>query len=277
MTEDLLPADGEARSTLDESARFLAAVEKAARSLISSVTRARKALEGAGEPAQVTECLDAMGNELAVLKTLADQGTTLASVYRRETGDRFLRLEADLREACQVRGWRVDGQWPDLFVELGVAVSIDEAKMAVSVAGRRLRTIGIAGIMKEVEIEAGSLIPSNFDRSSFLELLANAYDSASGGRGGQVSIWDVYRSLVGIVQNRKFWRDARAAKFQGLSVDQFRSRLSRTLESTSAVLGRHLRLFPPLKAEDGLFLYQPSEQRFGYVGRIEFVSDGELP
>ena len=35
--------------------------------------------------------------------------------------------------------------------------------------------------------------------------------------------------------------------------------------------GRELRLIPPLNPKDALFIYQPAERRFGFVGRIEFV------
>jgi hypothetical protein len=36
--------------------------------------------------------------------------------------------------------------------------------------------------------------------------------------------------------------------------------------------GRELRLIPPIEPSDSIYLYQPSERRFGYVGRIEFAA-----
>ena len=62
-----------------------------------------------------------------------------------------------------------------------------------------------------------------------------------------------------------------------LSADQFRARLSASLESgvRSAPDGRELRLLPPIDPKDAMFIYQPAERRFGFVGRIEFRSREE--
>jgi hypothetical protein len=86
----------------------------------------------------------------------------------------------------------------------------------------------------------------------------------------------VYRAFVVNAQDSRFWRDARSGSFAGIGLDQFRARLTRALEgeNPAAPDDRFLRLLPPLDPKDALFLYQPAEKRFGYVGRIEFVSLG---
>jgi hypothetical protein len=63
-----------------------------------------------------------------------------------------------------------------------------------------------------------------------------------------------------------------------MSMDQFRARLSRALEKTAITTpdGRELRLLPPIDPKHAVFLYQPAEGRFGFVGRIEFVSTKTL-
>jgi hypothetical protein len=60
-----------------------------------------------------------------------------------------------------------------------------------------------------------------------------------------------------------------------MSIDQFRARLSRTLmkNATTVAGNRELRLLPPIDPKNALYLYQPAEGRFGFVGRIEFVSN----
>src|SRR5207249_10994073 len=122
----------------------------------------------------------------------------------------------------------------------------------------------------------GELIPSSCTAPRFIESLADAYDDVGGRGAKQVPILDVYRSLVILSQTSRFWRDARGSNFSGLSADQFRARLSKTLEAgiTRAPDGRELRLLPPLNPRDALFIFQPSEGRFGYVGRLEFVHVG---
>jgi hypothetical protein len=63
-----------------------------------------------------------------------------------------------------------------------------------------------------------------------------------------------------------------------MSMDQFRARLSRALEKAAITTpdGRELRLLPPIDPKHAVFLYQPAEERFGFVGRIEFVSTKTL-
>ena len=39
--------------------------------------------------------------------------------------------------------------------------------------------------------------------------------------------------------------------------------------------GRDLLLLPALKAEEGMYLYEPLEQRFAFVGRLEFTPAGD--
>jgi hypothetical protein len=116
------------------------------------------------------------------------------------------------------------------------------------------------------------LLPARFLAAEFLDLLARAFDSAKAS-SARVSVFDAYRALVLQMQKPKFWRNAVAVDFTPLTLDQFRARLSATLEQLplSTRDGREVRLAPPLDAKDGLFVFLPQEQRFAYVGQIEFV------
>lgn len=90
----------------------------------------------------------------------------------------------------------------------------------------------------------------------------------------QVPLHRVYKQLVLDQQRPGFWDNARADAFVGMSLEQFRARISQMLADgiTSGSCGRELRLLPPIDPKDAIFLYQPAEGRFGFVGRIEFVA-----
>lgn len=185
----------------------------------------------------------------------------------------FLELENDIRDLCQARGWRIDGQWPSLIVQTAIDLKVDPEQRTVAVSGRRINGTGRTAIERALEEQIVELIPRGFDPRKFVGQLAQAYDHAANGKGGEILILEVYRALVIIAQPARFWRDARRNGFAEFSIDQFRARLSAALEAnvTAAPDGRELRLLPPIDPKDALFLYQPAEHRFGFVGRIEFV------
>jgi len=224
---------------------------------------------------------------LDVLKQLREQLDSLSHFrirideLERENGERaerqLLELESDLRDACSQRGWRIHGQWPTLYIERGIAVEIDTRKRVASIAGKKLASVSVSDIVSSLEPMVRELYPKTFSARAFIDELARAYHEVPS-TSGQVALFDVYRVFVMRSQNPSFWRNARSDSFIGISADQFRARLSRALEEkgTSASDGRELRLLPPLRPEDGLFLYQPNEDRFGYVGRLEFVSPNPM-
>lgn len=188
----------------------------------------------------------------------------------------LLELENDIRDLCESRGWRVDGQWPTLIVQTAVDVKVDPEQRTVAVSGRRLNGTTRRTIERAIEEQVTELFPRGFDPRKFIAQLADAYDEASARKGGEIPILDVYRALVIKSQPARFWRDARRMGFAEISSDQFRARVSAALEAniTTAPDGRELRLLPPIDPKNALFLYQPAELRFGFVGRIEFVVPG---
>src|SRR5262249_28835784 len=107
--------------------------------------------------------------------------------------------------------------------------------------------------------------------------LAAAYQDSRGGRT-QVPVFEGYRWFIIRSQRQQFLRDARVSLFTPLTADQFRAGLTRALGegATETTDGRALRLLPPLDPKDAIFVYQPAEQRFGFVGRLEFVQPHEV-
>src|SRR2546430_1343792 len=96
---------------------FLAAVEKAARGLADMAKKARtRVAQGAYDAVDAVKWINGLNQRLHDLRALTDEGTRLEGLNQQEAQDQFLQLEARLREACKARGWRVEGEWPELFV-----------------------------------------------------------------------------------------------------------------------------------------------------------------
>jgi hypothetical protein len=191
-----------------------------------------------------------------------------------------LEMESDFREACAARQWRLEGQWPEIYVERGIRVHIQEDGRVVTIGSERLTEPGVTEMVETLARQVEVLLPKDFDPADFMEKLAAAYDAIAEPQMAQVPIFELYKSLVIRSQSNRFWKDARETHFLALSQDQFRARLSEALErdATRVRDGRRIRLGPPLNPKDALFVYQPAEGRFGYVGRVDFIraEEGEL-
>jgi hypothetical protein len=240
---------------------------------LSKVLRgARKLLDGDSQsPDAITKWLEATGAVTKDWRAFEDLRRELADSWRQAGSAAFLELEAELRDLCAGRGWRIDGQWPEFVIEYGITVRLDE-KHARAIVGDAACPANAAAIGKAASRLVGDLLPKDFSAQRFIESLLRAWEDATNRAGGQTPILDVYRCFVIQAQSTKFWRDATASLFTTVTTDQFRARLSRSLEKgVTGARGRELRLLPPLDPKDALFVYQPAERRFGYVGRIEFV------
>lgn len=251
---------------------LLVLASKAAERIVSLARRARKA-DSPADPSVALRTSRQLRELTGEIERIRNRLETVESELEAASETQFLELESVIRDSCGARGWRVDGQWPTLYVEHAIPVEIDERRRTVAIGGTRMNGTMPTEIVAALAPLVDSLFPRNFSASAFIDDLAQAYDGARASTS-QVPIFDVYQAFVIRIQRGKFWRDAKTEAFQGMSADQFRARLSRMLEEgrTSTSDGRELRLVPPLNPKDGLFLYQPAELRFGFVGRIEFVS-----
>jgi hypothetical protein len=194
--------------------------------------------------------------------------------YRDVSDREWSELDARIKEVCAKHQWRIDGSWPSYIVAYGVQLEFDPNVKIVSVGANKYPGNDLPGIEAGLQGEIRNLFPSNFEPQEFLEALAGAYQEAKRGTP-QVPVLEVYKSLVVRSQRPGFWRNAKNDKFVGLSLEQFRARISKTLEANvlKTKAGRELRFYPPLDPKDALFLFNPLERRLGFVGRIEFSGD----
>lgn len=266
---------GEADSP-DQQEQLLSGLEKAASAILQQVKILRTAEGHAGDAVEAHAAISALRERLGTLARLAVDVAAREGAYSDKADKQILELESAIREACAKRDWRVDGQWPTLYIERAIAVEVSEAKRSVTVAGKKLSGATAEGVALALEPLVRELLPRGFAPKEFIRDLAAAYDSARKS-STQLPVFDLFKELVVRLQGSKFWRDAKADVFVGLSADQFRARLTATLERgvTNAPDGREIRLLPPLDPKDGLFMYQPAESRYGFIGRIEFVPRGE--
>jgi len=225
-----------------------------------------------GDPRSASRLVKDSVEALKNIESLRGVAVDIAEEWDRDAELAFLQLEATLQDVCAKRKWRLDGQWPDFIVEYGVPVHIVEGEKLI-VVGTQVHVVPDE-LEKKLAVATADLIPKKFSPQEFMQELQKAYDTVTGGAAAQAPIYDVYRALVIQQQSSRFWRDAGPTLFTPMSIDQFRARFSRMLQTGigTANDGRELRLFPPLNPKDALFLFQPSERRFGFVGRIEFVT-----
>lgn len=241
---------------------------------LADLADAARRLDEARAPEEVAAAAKALLTVLenpAELAREAERRGQQADAQIRQT---LLSLEANLRSVCAARGWSLDGVWPTFFVEKAVEIVIDEGTRLVRVAGQRTR-LDAECVADAAAPLVRQLLPRTFSTTGFLQSIADAVD-ASTKAGGSAPVSQVYRQLVIDAQSSRFWRDAKAELFVPLSLEQFRARLSATLDAGTRLSdGRALRLSPPLKAEDGIFIWQPAERRFGYVGRLQLVHEAQ--
>jgi len=263
------PTGDQIQASPDLTARLDAAASDLKR-LAASIRGATKA--GRRNRPKTLELLDSAKKLFERLRAIERECEDAASKWREVGGKEWLEIDASVKDMCKRHGWRVDGSWPSYLVAYGVQLEFDDKTKSVQVAGQGIDGDDLEGVELALNGQITQLIPKEFAPGGFLELLASAYEDAKR-RSSQVPILDVYKAVVVRSQRPGFWRNAKNEKFVGLSVDQFRARLSKTLEANvlKTKAGLELRFFPPLDPKDALFLYNPIERRLGFVGRIEFA------
>ncbi len=211
---------------------------------------------------------------------LPEQARQLVRKADEAASEAVLRFDADLRDECARRNWKVDGQWPQYYVQRVVRIEVRESKGRARVGDRVVSTLHVPTLVRALETELKGLLPQGFDPARFLEALAGAFGRLPSSREHGAPIWLAYRELLLGQQTRAFWRDGRSALFRSFGEQRFRAMLTTLLEegATKTKDGRQLKLLPPLKAEEAMYIFVPAEQRFAFVGRIDFVSvDPESP
>lgn len=268
---------GRAAQTASESGRDVLANAVKSLSSLAKLAQGAERCRDSGDLSGLHEAIESLAHGLSAIADISGPLNDLLNVTATQEQQAILELESRVRDACAQQSWRVDGVWPTLYIERAIPVHVDTTKKVSVIGTRKLSSIAVSALVATIQPLVKELIPKGFTGAKFLADVAAAYDSVASRDRSQVQIFDVYKSLVIRCQGVRFWRDARESDFEGMNVEQFRARLSQTLEEgkTRTSDGRSLRLLPPLNAADGLYLYQPAEARFGFIGRIEFVPDTE--
>jgi hypothetical protein len=189
----------------------------------------------------------------------------------------LLGFDGSFRDESERRGWRVDGQWPLYYVEYFLRADISEPERSIKVGDRQLHTLHLPDIVAAIEEQLRSIGLDRIDLDEFLADLAAAYDKVVSADHRQASIWQVYRQFLILHQRPSFWRTGRTSAFRAFDEQKFRAAFTKMMQRDRVVTrdGRELRIFPPIKAEDGMFLYHPAEGRHAFVGRIELVPEAK--
>jgi len=191
----------------------------------------------------------------------------------------LLELDAEIRDLCERHQWALGGQWPTYQIEQSIQVEVDETKKEFRIEGSKLKGVSISELERELVARIKTLIPAKFSPQIFIDLLAIAYDaSVSKLESKEAPIRSVYQEMVIGLQRPSFWNDATSARYVELTASQFKARLTACLEIglTKATDGRCLQFMPPIDVEDAIFIYQPTEKRFAYIGRIAYQAQGVL-
>jgi len=191
--------------------------------------------------------------------------------------DSLHKLEADLHDASSAEAWDVSGQWPKYYIEHFLPVVIDEENLAVTVGEEKLPTLDLKKVVASAKAQLNKLRPDRNTLPTFLRELLESYSRLARPQTPSVSVWDVYRDMVMQRQPRKLWRDAAATSFRPFREIEFRALLTELLKANLTVeSGKQLRLHPPAMKDESMYIYQPAENRFCHVGRIEFsAASGE--
>ncbi len=196
----------------------------------------------------------------------------LAAEVEGRCRETILRFEADLREAVTGAGYSITGQWPKYYAEHLVPITVDEDKQIVTVGEERFQSFALGGVIEKLKVQLKRLRVDSVKLDNFLGELFAAYNKLAMGQETTVPIWDLYREVVIGSQPRKLWRDATSANFKPFSEAEFRAHLTALLKADrTTISSRQLRLLPPVSKDDSLYIYQPAENRFAHVGRVQFI------
>lgn len=211
---------------------------------------------------------DVVGKDIPEFSVIAEEIETACR-------DKALQLEADLQDAVKNQGWTFSGQWPTYYVENVVPVIVDDKQFCLIIGDEKVPTFSVKTIISSL---VNSIKRVKLDVTKLPDFLKEVYEAVSRLSTPQhptVSIWDVYREIVIARQTKKFWRDASPANFRPFRELEFRSYLTELLKNeVTTVSGYQMKLLPPISKEESVFIYQPYENRFCHVGRVQFTATG---
>jgi hypothetical protein len=197
-----------------------------------------------------------------------------AAGFERLCKDSLLKFEADIHDAFATEGWSFSGQWPNYYVEYFLPVAVHEDSFSVTIGEEKLPTLDLKRVLTSAKAQLNKLRPDHKALLSFLQELHLAHSRLTTQQAPSASVWDVYREIVVQRQPRKLWRDAASSSFRPFRELEFRALLTGLLKANlTSISGRQMRLLPPVIRDESMYVYQPTENRFCHIGRIEFTSE----
>lgn len=192
--------------------------------------------------------------------------------------DLMSKFDTDFRNSASSKGLLVSGQWPRYFVNHILPVSVDEKKQRIGIGEDPPITPLMEKIFKNIESQLKMLKIPPAKLADFLQEVFNSYKELVSPGTRTVAVFDLYKRVVINRQSNKFWRNASAENFRPFRELDFKAFLTELLKANlTSISGHQLRLHPPIKKGDSMYIYQPGENRFSHVGRVEFqpIEGGE--
>jgi hypothetical protein len=187
--------------------------------------------------------------------------------------DVILKFEAYLREAILSEGWILSGQWPKYYIEHVLPVIIDEKKYCILIGEDIIQTFLVKKIITNIKSQLKKLKPDLNKLNTFLQEMCDAYLKLASNQYRTISVYDLYREMTLSRQPIKLWRNASSINFRPFPELEFKACLTQLLKLNLTTINTlQLRLLPPISKGESIFIYEPFENRFCHVGRIEFIS-----
>jgi hypothetical protein len=190
--------------------------------------------------------------------------------------DLLLRFEADLKDNISSNNFILSGQWPTYYINHLIPVIINERKYSISVGEEEIQSLDLVKLIESLKKQSNNLKITGASLKKFLNELYDTCEKITPTGNHSIAIWNVYRNMVINKQSKTFWRDASNTKFRAFRILEFRAYLTELLKANlTTVSNCQLRLLPPISRDESMYIYQPSEDRFCNVGRIEFCLIGD--
>jgi hypothetical protein len=125
--------------------RLLADLRQRAAAVSAEAQRITRDFDKGTGLGRIKSALAPLRDRLRELASLADELDALETSLSERIERDFLEIEASIRDALESRGWRVDGQWPKLYVERGIAIEFEQQDRSFKVSDRKIGDVTAAG------------------------------------------------------------------------------------------------------------------------------------
>lgn len=194
-----------------------------------------------------------------------DEFLTLEKTITEDYKDMMRRYESLLRQACQQRGYNLEGEFDSFTVDGLIGVKLDKEKNQASINGKKTANLAVS-IVSEAIVKAYKQIwQRDFEPSAFLKKLFTVYLATCEKKvvtiSEYVSLRDIYQDLKS--EDNKY------------TFDLFAADLSRLLESgiASDGDGNRLALAPIRDSSKAVYIYDRKNHNGRYLGLLRFEKE----